>query len=103
MSAQYSQEELKIAIAKILLSSGWSSVQMAALEVTTDVVSRFLRELGRKTNGYANIVGQSEPNLDHLGVAFRDFNVTVRQLEDFVCNGKCPTPRHVPRYPVKKD
>lgn len=49
-------------------------------------------------------VGIIEPNLDHLGLAFRDFHVNLSDLEEYVTYvnfGQGPTA--VPKFPLPKE
>lgn len=46
----------------------------------------------------------TEPNLDHLGLAFRDLNIDLPDLEDYIKYvdfGQAPT--SVPKYPIRKE
>lgn len=50
------------------------------------------------------LVGVVEPNLDHLGLVFRDFHISLPDLEDYcryVNFGQGPTV--VPKYPLPKE
>lgn len=126
MSAEYTREHLKLAIAKILQTLGWHSIQTTPLEVLADILSQFMSQLTRTTNEYANecnykislsdwfpfklknlyifLVGQTQPNLDHLGLAFRDMGINVSELEEYVkyVNFAAP-PAAVPKYPIPKE
>ncbi|XP_049818269.1 transcription initiation factor TFIID subunit 3 isoform X3 [Aethina tumida] len=104
MSAEYTREHLKLAIAKILQTLGWHSIQTTPLEVLADILSQFMSQLTRTTNEYANEFGQTQPNLDHLGLAFRDMGINVSELEEYVkyVNFAAP-PAAVPKYPIPKE
>lgn len=44
------------------------------------------------------------PNLDHLGLAFRDFHINLSELEEYVRNVDfIESPLPVPKYPIPKE
>lgn len=46
----------------------------------------------------------TEPNLDHLAMAFRDFHINLPELEDYVQNVDIIEPvAAVPKYPLPKE
>lgn len=50
------------------------------------------------------LVNCTEPNLDHLGLAYKDFHIDLNDLQDYVkfVNFGEP-PDSVPQFPVKKE
>ncbi|KAH1028880.1 transcription initiation factor TFIID subunit 3 [Dendroctonus ponderosae] len=104
MSAEFSRDHCKIAVVKILQTIGWHSINTTPLEVLTDIMSSYIRELARDTNNYANEFGQTEPNLDHLGLAFQQMGVNLGELEEYVTYVNfLPPPHPVPKFPVAKE
>lgn len=50
------------------------------------------------------IDGRSEPNLDDVGLAFRDMNVSISDLEEYVANvDPVPCAIDVPKFPLQKE
>ncbi|KAF5283385.1 hypothetical protein FQA39_LY04761 [Lamprigera yunnana] len=104
MVSEYTREQLKICIAKMCITIGWHSSMTTPLEILTDLISNSIYQIGRATNEYANGFGMVEPNLDHLGLAFRDFHVNLSELQDYVKNVNCAEPMSmVPQYPLPKE
>lgn len=104
MSAEFSRDHCKIAVVKILQTIGWHSINTTPLEVLTDIMSSYMAELARETNNYANEFGQTDPNLDHLGLAFQQMGVNLGELEEYVTYVNFLPPAHpVPKFPVAKE
>lgn len=104
MSAEYTRDHCKIAVAKILQTIGWHSINSTPLEVLTDILSRYVSQIAKTTNDYANEFGQTEPNLDHLGLAFQELGVNGGELEEYVTFVNFVPPANpVPKYPLPKE
>ncbi|KAJ8938607.1 hypothetical protein NQ314_011415 [Rhamnusium bicolor] len=104
MSTQFTRDHCKISVAKILQTIGWHSINSTPLEVLTDILARYIQQISKITNDYANEFGQTEANLDHLGLAFQEMGINISELEEYVTYvnfGGGPSP--VPKYPVPKE
>lgn len=56
MSAEdYSNHILKVAVAQICQAIGWHSIQSTPLELMTDILSKYLQQIARKSNRYAEL------------------------------------------------
>jgi transcription initiation factor TFIID subunit 3 len=50
------------------------------------------------------VVGCTQPNLDYLGLTFRDMGICVQELEEYVKYVNFgPVPSPVPKYPIPKE
>lgn len=50
------------------------------------------------------LVGCIDPNLDHLGLVFREFHINLSELEEYVTNVDFGPPAvSVPKYPIPKE
>ncbi|XP_050296632.1 transcription initiation factor TFIID subunit 3 [Anthonomus grandis grandis] len=104
MSAEYSREHCKIVVGKILQTIGWHSINTTPLEVLTDILSSYVKEIAKTTAAYAAEFGQTEPNLDHLGLAFQELGVNLGELEEYVTYVNfVPPPHPVPKYPIPRE
>jgi len=54
MSDKYSRDLLKVSIGKILQVIGWHSINSSPLEILTDLLEKYLKELSTTVNLYAN-------------------------------------------------
>ncbi|BES96632.1 Bromodomain associated [Nesidiocoris tenuis] len=99
----YTRKMIQVAVAQTCLNVGWSAIQTSPLEIMTDLLSDYILGLCKRANNYAFLFNQTEPNLDHLGLAFQDLNISIPELEEYVTyfeNNNCP---EVPQYPVPKE
>ena len=53
MAQEYSRSLLRVAIAQICQNLGWNSIHSTPLELLTDVLERYLFQLGKVTHRYA--------------------------------------------------
>ncbi|CAL5387849.1 unnamed protein product [Camellia sinensis] len=111
----------QIAVAQICESVGFESFKDSALEALTDIAVRYLRDLGKTANFYANLAGRTECNvfdaiqgLEDLGSS-RGFSGasevshcltgsgTVREIVDYVrIAEEIPFAQPVPHFPVMR-
>lgn len=104
MTSQYSRDHCKIALAKVLQTIGWHSINSTPLEVLTDILARYIQQISKVANEYSNEFGQTEPNLDHLGLAFQEMGINLGDLEEYVTYVNfCPNPSPVPKFPIPKE
>nr|XP_023030301.1 transcription initiation factor TFIID subunit 3 isoform X1 [Leptinotarsa decemlineata] len=104
MAAQYSRDHCKIAVGKILQTIGWHSINSTPLEVLTDIFTSYIQQITKTTNDYANEFGQTEANLDHLGLALQEMGVNLSELEEYVTYVNfAPAAHPAPKFPVSKE
>lgn len=104
MSEQYARDHCKIAVGKILQTIGWHSINSTPLEVLTDILGQYICQISKTTNDYANEFGQTEPNLDHLGLAFHEMGINLGELEEYTTYVNfAPPAAPVPKFPIPKE
>lgn len=104
MSFQYSRDHCKIAVSKILQTIGWHTVNSTPLEVLTDILSKYMLQISKISADYAHEFGQTEVNLDHLGLAFQEMGINLGELEEYVTFVNfAPGPHAVPKFPITKE
>lgn len=54
MAEEFSREHARIAVAKILQTIGWHTAHTTPLEILTDVLVHYIKQIGKATNEYAN-------------------------------------------------
>ncbi|KAF8378574.1 hypothetical protein HHK36_029919 [Tetracentron sinense] len=59
----FGREIAKIAVAQICESSGFQSFNQSALEALSDILVRYLRDLGKTANFYSNLAGRTDCNI----------------------------------------
>lgn len=104
MNSQYSRDHCKLAVGKILQTIGWHSINSTPLEVLTDIMSNYIHEISKISMDYANEFGNTEANLDHLGLAFQEMGINLSELEEYVTYVNfSPPPNPVPKFPIPKE
>lgn len=121
-SDDFGREVSKIAVAQICESVGYEGFKESALESLSDVAIKYIRDLGKTANSYANLAGRTECNLFDVVRGFEDLGVslgfsggsevgncvvasgTVKEMIDFVeSKDEIPFAQPVPRFPVSRD
>lgn len=121
-SDDFAQAIAKIAVAQVCESEGFQSFQQSALNTLSDVAVRYIREIGKSANFYANLAGRSESNvfdiihgLEDLGSSqgfsgASDINCCpagsgiVREITQYVGDAEeIPFPYSIPSFPIIKD
>lgn len=104
MSNSFARDHCKIAMAKILQTIGWHTINSTPLEVLTDLLVTHLKQICQLTNEYATEFGNTEPNLDHLGLAFREMGINIAELDEYVTYVNfCPPAQPAPKFPIAKE
>uniref|UniRef100_A0A8C4PT87 TATA-box binding protein associated factor 3 n=1 Tax=Equus asinus TaxID=9793 RepID=A0A8C4PT87_EQUAS len=104
MCESYSRSLLRVSVAQICQALGWDSVQLSACHLLTDVLQRYLQQLGRGCHRYSELYGRTDPILDDVGEAFQLMGVSLHELEDYIHNIEPVTfPHQIPSFPVSKN
>nr|XP_036857210.1 transcription initiation factor TFIID subunit 3 [Manis javanica] len=104
MCESYSRSLLMVSVAQICQALGWDSVQLSACHLLTDVLQRYLQQLGRGCHRYSELYGRTDPILDDVGEAFQLMGVNLHELEDYIHNIELVTfPHQIPLFPVSKN
>ncbi|KAK4283591.1 hypothetical protein QN277_000526 [Acacia crassicarpa] len=112
----------KVAVAQICESAGYHSIKESALEAFADIAIRYLSDLGKMAEFYANLAGRSECNVFDLIGALEDLGATqgfpgasepsqclagsgiLRDIIRIISSGEeLPLAQPIPRFPVIKD
>ncbi|XP_074124812.1 transcription initiation factor TFIID subunit 3 [Sminthopsis crassicaudata] len=104
MCESYSRSLLRVSVAQICQALGWDSVQLSACHLLTDVLQRYLQQLGRGCHRYSELYGRTDPILDDVSEAFQLMGVNLHELEDYIHNIEPVTfPHQIPSFPVSKN
>lgn len=119
---EFGREVAKIAMAQICESVGFDSLKESALESMTDIMVRYVCDLGKTANFYANVANRTECNLFDVVQGLEDLGSStgfsgasegaqcltssglVREIVDFVSSGEeIPFAQPVPYFPVMRN
>ncbi|XP_037039069.1 transcription initiation factor TFIID subunit 3-like isoform X2 [Bradysia coprophila] len=100
----YTQQILKVTVAQLCQTIGWNSISNTPLELMSDILNKYIKEIATQTHRYSELYGRTEPNLDDVALAFKDMNVNIADLEEYVNNvDPVPCAIDVPKYPAQKE
>ncbi|KAK9920968.1 hypothetical protein M0R45_029502 [Rubus argutus] len=68
----------KVAVAQICESVGFQGFKESALDSLADIAIRYLRDLGKMANYYANLAGRTESNVFDIVRGVGGFGVAAR-------------------------
>ncbi|XP_065855183.1 transcription initiation factor TFIID subunit 8 [Euphorbia lathyris] len=119
---EFSQAIAKIAVAQICESAGFQAFQQSALDLLSDITVRYIHNLGKLSQSYANLAGRTEGNaldiiqgLEELvssqgfgGASDVDHCIassgTVKELAQYVFEAEdIPFAYSIPPFPVVKE
>lgn len=104
MSEAYAREILKRNVAQICQTIGWNGINSTPLDILVHVLEKYIRTLGTKANEYAEQFNRTEPNLNDLGLVFRDLHVHLPELAEYTRSvPPVPPPFNVDRFPKPKE
>ncbi|CAI5665237.1 unnamed protein product [Oreochromis niloticus] len=104
MCESYARSLLRVSVAQICQALGWDAVQLTACDLLSDVLHRYIQQLGRVCHRYSELYGRTDPVLDDVSQAFRLLGVSLSELEDYVNNLEpVPFSHQTPLYPVSKN
>ncbi|XP_060661084.1 uncharacterized protein LOC132794855 isoform X3 [Drosophila nasuta] len=104
MAEIYSSDILRIVIAEIAQTIGYSNTQNASLELLEDILLRFVKELSRDLHSQVEHANRIEPSIKDVQLCFGNLAIDIHELLDYVGNVEpVPFVREVPEYPVKRN
>ncbi|KAG1684640.1 Transcription initiation factor TFIID subunit 3 [Nymphon striatum] len=103
MADRFCYDVLKVIVGQVCQNIGWHAIQSTPLEVMIDILHRYLLELPRTTHRYCEQFGRTEPNLDDLGLAFQDLNISIPELIEYIHNVDLINPPYeIPKFPIPR-
>ncbi|KAI9557157.1 hypothetical protein GHT06_016964 [Daphnia sinensis] len=83
---EFQTEVLRQVVGHCSHNIGWNGIHASSLDLLTEVLQKYLSEIGRSVHRYSEQFGRTGPNLDDLGLTFRDMGISIQDLSDYVCN-----------------
>ncbi|XP_063699454.1 transcription initiation factor TFIID subunit 3 [Culicoides brevitarsis] len=100
----YTNQLLKVVVAQICQTIGFNSIQSTPMEVMTDVLHNYIRELCVLTKDYAEHYNRTEPNLEDVTLAYREMKINFNELREYMeYVDPIPFALAVPKYPLPKE
>lgn len=97
----FASKSLKSSVAQLCIPLGWQNANVSAIEVSNDIVKRFLQRVGTLAARFAELGGRYEGNLDDLALAFDALGIRISDLDEYVNNVETPHLSHkVYAFPI---
>ncbi|XP_028027747.1 transcription initiation factor TFIID subunit 3 [Bombyx mandarina] len=104
MSEAYAREILRRNVAQICQTIGWNGINSTPLDILVHVLEKYIKTLGIQASRHAEQFNRTEPNLHDLGLVFRDLNVNLPELAEYVrCVPPVPPPVNSVKFPKPKE
>ncbi|XP_054279774.1 transcription initiation factor TFIID subunit 3-like isoform X2 [Macrosteles quadrilineatus] len=104
MANTYSRDILKVVVAQICQTIGWHTICTTPLDVLTDVLRRFIHELGTSAHRYGEQFGHTSPTVTDVTLAFKDLGINISELEEYVeYVASVPCAVSVPKFPLERE
>ncbi|KAK7866107.1 hypothetical protein R5R35_011625 [Gryllus longicercus] len=91
---------LKVIAAKLTRDVGWLKIRSRPLEVMSDALHRFMKDISIRVYRYAEFSGRTEPSVNDINLVLQDLNIEVSELEKYKHKTKSVTTIHISQYPV---
>lgn len=73
---EFAQSIARIAVAQVCESVGFQGFQQSALDTFSDVACKYIREIGKTSNFYANLAGRTECNVFDIVQGLEDLSLS---------------------------
>lgn len=73
---EFSQSIARIAVAQICESVGLHGFQQSALDTLSDITCKYIQEIGKTSNFYANLAGRTESNISDIVHGLEDLGLS---------------------------
>lgn len=73
---EFPQSIARIAVAQVCESVGFQGFQQSALDTFSDVACKYIREIGKTSNFYANLAGRTECNVFDIVQGLEDLSLS---------------------------
>ncbi|XP_021917768.1 transcription initiation factor TFIID subunit 3 isoform X3 [Zootermopsis nevadensis] len=104
MAETFSRNALKMVVAQMCQTIGWHGIHNTPLDIMIDVLQRYMAEVGKLMHRYSEQFGHTVPNLDDVGLTFRDMGINLLELEEYIRNvDSVPCVYEIPKYPIPRD
>ncbi|XP_022217521.1 transcription initiation factor TFIID subunit 3 isoform X2 [Drosophila obscura] len=103
MADKYSSDLMRIVIAQITQTIGYSSTLSAPLELLQDILLKFMQEFARDLHGQMEHANRLEPNLKDARLTLKSLSINVHELLDYIGNVEpVAFTRDIAAFPIKR-
>lgn len=78
MADPFARAVARVVVTKICESMSFEGIQGSAADTLSDIMLRYITEIGRASHNYAELAGRFESNLNDVWLALEDLGTSVR-------------------------
>eukprot|EP01104_Vermistella_antarctica_P020029 TRINITY_DN827_c1_g5_i1.p1 TRINITY_DN827_c1_g5~~TRINITY_DN827_c1_g5_i1.p1 ORF type:complete len:358 (+),score=65.48 TRINITY_DN827_c1_g5_i1:149-1075(+) len=102
MSDHYAREASKAVVTQILKNLTFDGAETGTIEALTDVLERYVREIGDLSHWYAGVASRTDTNFHDVNLALGELRVPTIDLLTFAANAPdIPFAKAVSEFPCK--
>eukprot|EP00736_Rhodelphis_marinus_P003654 Rmarinus@m.16339 len=100
---EFARKLVEVSCAQIVASAGFTTAEKTAIRMLSDLMERYIMDIGQNAQEYAEHAGRSECNFDDVTVCLlEDLSVNARALRHFYAAASELDPvKLVPKFPVR--
>jgi len=99
---EYSRAIARCAAAQISDAAGFEAVQESALDMVSELMLRFVSEIGAASHSYAELAGRTDTNVFDVLHALQELGMDLEQLRDHIdTEAENPFNHPLPSYPIQ--
>jgi histone H3/H4 len=101
--APFARECARVAVLGMVQQLGFSAVQGTAADTLTNILHKYIEEVGHRAHLYAELAGRVEANLNDVRLTFEEMGLQLRDLVHYAASlDEVPFPKAMAEWPVKK-
>jgi len=101
MTDEFIRRGLTTSVAQICSNIGWHSMSNSTMQMMTDILYEYFRDLAQSVKKFSEISDTLEPDIDDVKMAFRDKDVVLPDLINYLKQvGSVEFPHKVPKFPI---
>ncbi|VVC33006.1 Hypothetical protein CINCED_3A004761 [Cinara cedri] len=101
MTDEFIRQGLTTSVAQICSNIGWHSMSNSTLQMMTDILYEYFKDLAQSVKKFSEISDTLNPDIDDVNMAFRDKDVVIPDLVKYLKQvGSIEFPHRVPKFPV---
>jgi len=103
MCDNFARELTKIVVAQVCKELGFHSIHKSALETLSDILQKYIEEIGFRSHLKAELASRTESNFNDVRSVLKELGLSLDNLYTFAAlSNDIPFNKDVPPFPIKK-
>lgn len=102
MATNFSRAVAQVAVAQLAEDAGFETAQTSSLDILSDLLLRYIAEIGRSAHSYADCAQRSCPNADDVLKGLSDMGVRLEDITAYTSVQEVPFAHVLPSFPVQR-